>query len=69
MRGFKDKSFDAKWEIFELITSAYFGKQYYFLESDGRVYSRYKHKYMSFADAVVEFCLFLSSEDEGVDNN
>ena len=69
MSVFKDKIIDAKWEIFELIASAYFGKQYYFLESDGRVYSRYRHKYMSFADAVVEFCMFLSSEDERIDEN
>ena len=31
---------DGEWSMFERITSAYYGKQFYFLEPDGTVYSR-----------------------------
>lgn len=44
------------WELFELITSAYYGKQYYFLEDNGMVYSRKSHSYLKDADeAMNEF--------------
>ena len=36
------------------------GKQYYFLEKDERVYSRYSHQYMNFQDALSEFCSCIS---------
>ena len=44
-----------EWDMFNLITSVYYGKQYYFLESDGRVYSRESHKYMTREEAFQEF--------------
>ena len=44
-----------EWDMFELITSAYFGKQYYFVEENGLVYSRETHKYMTKDDAIREF--------------
>lgn len=43
------------WDMFELITSVYFGKQYYFLQDDGLVYSRSSHKYMTEDAAITEF--------------
>jgi len=43
------------WEMFSMITSVYWGKQYYFMEDNGLVYSRDSGKYMTFADAVCEF--------------
>ncbi len=46
---------DREWDIFELITSAYHGKQYYFKEEYGLVYSRASHKTMTFDDALSEF--------------
>lgn len=44
-----------EWDMFRLITSAYFGKQYYFVEDNGIVYSRETHKYMTKDDAISEF--------------
>ena len=50
-----------KWDMFELISSVYYGKQYYFLNDhpkwgdDERVYSRMSHKNMSIREAYDEF--------------
>lgn len=44
-----------EWDMFELITSTYYGKQYYFREPNGMVYSRKSHKYMTRTEAVNEF--------------
>lgn len=46
---------ESAWEMFELITSVYFGKQYYFVEDNGLVYSRETHKHMTKDDAINEF--------------
>lgn len=55
-RGQYDKGHaDGEWELFELITSTYFGKQYYFVEDNGLVYSRETHKHMTKDDAISEF--------------
>lgn len=43
------------WELFDLITSVYYGKQYYFREKHGLVYSRASHEYMSADEALNEF--------------
>ena len=44
-----------EWDMFELITSVYFGKQYYFLDNTGIVYSRESHRHMTKDDAIREF--------------
>ena len=44
-----------EWDMFELITSAWYGKQYYFLNDDLTVYSRLSHKNMTRKDAINEF--------------
>lgn len=44
-----------EWDMFDLITSVYFGKRYYFVEENGLVYSRETHKYMTKDDAISEF--------------
>lgn len=44
-----------EWDMFELITSVYYGKQYYFKEEYGLVYSRASHKTMTFDEALNEF--------------
>lgn len=55
-RGQYDKGYaDGEWELFTLITSAYYGKQYYFLQDDGLVYSRASKKYMTEDAAITEF--------------
>jgi hypothetical protein len=46
---------EGEWEMFNLITSTYYGKQYYFLNKDGSVYSRASHTNMSRDEAVDEF--------------
>ena len=43
------------WELFELITGVWHGKQYYFLNEDGTVYSRASHKNMGQDEALREF--------------
>ena len=60
MVTFNDAYKNGQWEVFELITSVYFGKQYYSLQKDERVYSRYSHQYMNFQDALSEFCSCIS---------
>ncbi len=44
-----------EWDMFEQVTSVWYGKQYYFLESHGMVYSRASHKSMPMREAVQEF--------------
>lgn len=44
-----------QWDMFELITNAYFGKQYYFLQDDGTIYSRYSGTYITKEEAVKQF--------------
>lgn len=46
---------DDAWNMFELVTSVYYGKQYYFLQDDGLVYSRASYKYMTEDAAIDEF--------------
>lgn len=43
------------WEIFELITSIWHGKQYYFMQPTGVVYSRESGEYLTQEQALNEF--------------
>ena len=43
------------YEMFELISGVYFGKQYYFVDNNDMVYSRLSHSYMTQDDALKEF--------------
>lgn len=43
------------YEMFELISGAYFGKQYYFEDNNDMIYSRLSHSYMTKDDALNEF--------------
>lgn len=50
------RGYDAgQWELFELITSVYYGKQYYYLDENGLAYSRASHKVMPKEKAIKEF--------------
>lgn len=51
------------WDMFELITSVYYGKQYYFLEPSGVVYSRASGKYIKRGDAYSEFVRMIRGEE------
>lgn len=44
-----------RWDMFELITSVYHGKQYYFLQDNDTVYSRESGEYMQREKAYSEF--------------
>lgn len=44
-----------EWDMFDLITSTYYGKRMYFREENGIVYSRHSGRYMEFKDAFDEF--------------
>ena len=46
-----------EWDMIELITSAWYGKQCYFVEKNGIVYSRVSNKYMSVDEAIKEFLM------------
>ena len=51
-----DADYDrGRYEALRLIASAYFGKDYYFDEPDGMIYSRESHAYMTLDDAIAEF--------------
>lgn len=52
---------EREWDLFELITSVYHGKQYYFRQDDGTVYSRDSGLLLSFDQAIDEFCGRLSN--------
>lgn len=55
---------DGEWDMFDLITSVYYGKQYYFLQDDGKiVYSRASGKYLSRDEAYQEFLDYISMEE------
>ena len=45
-----------RWDIFNLITSVWYGKQYYFLQDKNDiVYSRNSGEYMTLDKAILEF--------------
>ena len=44
-----------EWDMFVLLSSVWWGKQYYFLQDNGIAYSRKSGKYMSRDDAYIEF--------------
>lgn len=59
----KDDSYrQGEWDMFELITSAWYGKQYYFKEDNGMAYSRKSHKTMTVHDAILEFIREIGDE-------
>ena len=44
-----------EWNMFRIITSCEYGKECYFLQDDGTVYSRRSCKYMTKMEAINEF--------------
>ena len=51
----RDQYQQGEWDMFELITSAWYGKQMYFREMSGMVYSRVTCKTMRQDEAIDEF--------------
>ena len=44
------------------LSSAYHGKQYYVLQDDGTIYSRYSARYLTLEEAMDEFAGMLEDE-------
>ena len=44
-----------QWDMFVTLSSAWWGKQYYFMQDNGLVYSRDSCKYMTVEQAYAEF--------------
>lgn len=53
---------EGEWDMFDLISSAYYGKGMYFKQDNGTVYSRHSGKYMTVDKAIKEF-ISLIDED------
>lgn len=52
-----------RWEDFSLISAVWYGKDAYFRQDDGMVYSRISGEYMNFDQAVDEFVCELSEDN------
>lgn len=52
----------SRWELFDDLSTAYYGKVMYGLNDDGTVYSRYSCDTMSFEQAVDEFRRLIADE-------
>lgn len=46
---------EREWNVFDLLSSVWFGKQYYSKQDDGTVYSRKSCEYLAFDQAIDEF--------------
>ena len=55
LNGDRSQYEKGEWDMFSLITSVWHGKEYYFLQDDGRVYSRESGKYLTKDEAYDEF--------------
>lgn len=53
---------DGAWEMFSLITSAWYGKECYFIQNDGNVYSSVSGRIMPRVEAVNEFLRRIGDE-------
>ena len=53
----RDQYERGRWDMFQTISSLFYGKQCYFLERDGSVYSRASGKYMTKEEAYEEFLI------------
>ena len=51
-----------EYEVLDLISSAWYGKQYYFLQDNGIVYSRKSGNYMTLDGAIEEFVEEMSDD-------
>ena len=51
---------EREWDLFDLLSSAWHGKQYYFKQEDGSVYSRESCEYLTFDQAIDEFAQSLT---------
>ena len=54
---------EGEWEMFDLISSAYYGKGMYFKQDNGIIYSRHSNKYMTVDEAIKEFISLINEEN------
>lgn len=55
---------EREWELFDLLSSAWFTKCCYFKQEDGMVYSRVSGEYITFDQAIDEFAHELTDETQ-----
>jgi hypothetical protein len=55
---------EREWELFNLLSSAWFAKACYFKQEDGKVYSRVSGEYITFDQAIDEFASELTNETQ-----
>lgn len=48
----KDENGMTPFDVLEIISSSYGGKQIFFQQSDGRIYDRYENDYITLEEAV-----------------
>ena len=58
----KERSSDA-FEVLDNISSAYYGKQMYFMQDNGMIYDRYNCDYTTFDEAVNRFVRMVADDD------
>lgn len=54
-----------EFEVLNLLSSVWYGKQYYFIQDNGFIYSKASGKYMKLEEAVEEFAKAIG-DDENV---
>ena len=54
---------EGEWDMFDLISSAYYGKGMYFKQDNGTVYSRHSGDYMTIDEAIREFISLIDEEN------
>ena len=54
---------EGEWDMFDLISSAYYGKGMYFKQDNGTVYSRHSGDYMTIDEAISEFISLIDEEN------
>ena len=53
-----------EWELFSLLSAVWYGKDAYFRQNNGMVYSRISGEYMTFGQAVDEFVCELREDND-----
>ena len=54
-----------RFDALDAISSVYYGKQYYFREDNGLIYSRDSCKYLTLEEAIYEFADKFGDDGEG----
>ena len=55
-----------QWDMFKLISSIYLGKEYYFEQDDGTVYSRLTCSYLPSKEMAINEFLNLIDENQNI---